>query len=39
MVFMGDGGSKQCHEAITQKLIDRPFIPMYLAESEFEEPV
>jgi hypothetical protein len=39
MILMGDRGTEQRHKAITEELINGPFIPMYLIEGEFEEPV
>jgi hypothetical protein len=39
MVFMSQRGTKQRHEAITQKLIDCALIAVYLGQSQLEEVV
>jgi hypothetical protein len=39
MVFMGDGGAEQRHEAITEELVDGAFIAVDHLERQCEEPI
>ena len=36
---MGDGSTKECHEAVAQELINGPFIVVHFIQGEFEELV
>ncbi len=39
MVFMGNGGAKQGHKAITQELVDGALVAVHLAQGQLEELV